>query len=270
MPVGAGAGILAQQQVQVGAGADLVRTAVQPGGLQFPGPGGDPVVDRQDLVRGQLAARQRGVTGVLGPPLHPGELRRGLAPLPRLVRSNFHDGAGDGGAQAAGGQPPGPVQHLVLGRGASSGSIRAVAFAMIRALPRLTVPSASAAAVPGRWVARWPAMPISSSARNRDSPSAFAISSAVNSASSGSGFRRSSSATTASLRAAAWASTRSHAHSIPISSPSEMASNRPSATAASAATASCAQPGSTSKTIPGPNAAAGLHDSPGNTRAEPG
>ena len=141
---------------------------------------------------------------------------------------------------------------------------------MIRALPRLTVPSRSAASVPGRWVSRCPAVPVSSSARNRDSPSAFATWSAVNSASSGSGFRRSSSATTASLRAAAWASTRSHAHMRPTSSPSETPANPSSSAAASAATASCAQPGSTSKTIPGPNAAAGLDDSPGNTRAEPG
>ena len=76
---------------------------------------------------------------------------------------------------------------------------------------------------------------------------------------------------TASLRAAAWASTRSHAHMRPASSPSETPANpSSSAAAASAATASCAQPGSTSKTIPGPNAAAGLRDWPGNTRAEPG
>ena len=43
-----------------------------------------------------------------------------------------------------------------------------------------------------------------------------------------------------------------------------------SSAAASAATASWAQPGSTSSAIPGPNPAAGLDDSPGNTRAEPG
>ena len=153
---------------------------------------------------------------------------------------------------------------------ASASSSRPVAVAISRALPRLTVPSRSAARVPGRWVSRCPAVPVSSPARNRDSPSAFAIWSAVNSASSGAGFRRESSATTASLRAAAWASTRSHPHMMPISSASETPTNRSSPAAASAATASCAQPGSTSKTIPGPNAAAGLDDSPGKIRAEPG
>ena len=57
---------------------------------------------------------------------------------------------------------------------------------------------------------------------------------------------------------------------MPTSSASDTPANRSSSAAASAATASCAQPGSTSKTIPGPNAAAGLDDSPGKTRAEPG
>ena len=82
--LGAGPGVLAEQQVQVGAGAQLVHAAVQPGLLQLPGPGGDPLVRRQHLIRGQLPAHQRGVAGVLGPPLHPGELRRRLPPLPRL------------------------------------------------------------------------------------------------------------------------------------------------------------------------------------------
>ena len=86
----------------------------------------------------------------------------------------------------------------------------------------------------------------------------------MNSASSSPGFRRASSAIAASLRACAWASIRSHPHTTPISSASETPPNRPSSpAAAAAATASPAQPGSTSSTIPGPNDAAGLHDSPG-------
>jgi len=47
--------------------------------LQLPGPGGDLLVGGQDLARGQLATHQRGVAGVLDPPLHPGILRRLLA-----------------------------------------------------------------------------------------------------------------------------------------------------------------------------------------------
>ena len=110
-----GAGVGAQEQVQVGPGADLVRPAVQPGRAQLARPPGDPVTDRQHLVRRQLPARQRGVPGILGPPLHPREPRRGLPPLPRLVRGGLHHRAGDRGAQAARGQPPGPVQHPGLG-----------------------------------------------------------------------------------------------------------------------------------------------------------
>ena len=142
---------------------------------------------------------------------------------------------------------------------------------MTSALYRETVPSSSAAAVPGRRAGRVWAIPIKLSARARDSPSAHATWSAVNSASSSPGFRRASSATAASLRACAWASIRSQAHNTPTSSASETPPNRASSpAAASAATASPAQPGSTSSTIPGPNAAAGLHDSPGKVRAEPG
>ena len=147
-------------------------------------------------VRGQFPARQRGVAGVLGPPFHPGEPRRGLPAFPRLVRGGLHNGAGDRGAQPAGGQPPGPVQNPGLGGGGPRpSSSRPVAAAISRALPRLTMPSRSAARVPGRQVSRCPAVPVSSSARNRDSPSAFAIWSAVNSASSGRGVPPESSAT---------------------------------------------------------------------------
>ena len=142
---------------------------------------------------------------------------------------------------------------------ASSSSSSTVAPAMISALYREIVPSSSAAFVPGRRRGRVWAMPIRLSARARDSPSAYATWSPVNSWSSSPGLRRASSATAASLRACAWASTRSHAHITPISSASETPSNPPSSpAAASAATASRAQPGSTSRVIPGPNAAAGL------------
>ena len=103
---------------------------------------------------------------------------------------------------------------------APASSSRAVARAMISALYRVMVPSSSAAAVPGSRVPRVWARSIRSPARPRDSPSAYATWSAVNSASGGAGLRRASSAETASLRAAAWASTRSHAHSTPTSSAS--------------------------------------------------
>jgi hypothetical protein len=142
---------------------------------------------------------------------------------------------------------------------------------MISALYREMVPSSSAAAVPGSRVPRVRARSIRVSARLRDSPSAYATWSAVNSASSGAGVRRASSAIAASLRATAWASTRSHAHTTPTSSASDTPAKPPSSPAAApAATASCGQPDSMSSGIPGPNPAAELDDWPGKIRAEPG
>ena len=112
----AGAGVLAEDQVQERAGAQLVHPAVQPRLLQLARPPADPLVRGQHLIRRQLPAHQRGVAGVLGPPLHPGELRRGLPPLPRRLRGDLDHRPGERGAQPARGQPPGPVQDLGLHR----------------------------------------------------------------------------------------------------------------------------------------------------------
>gem|GEM_PF-152444 len=111
-----GPGVLAQDQVQERAGAQLIHAALQPGPLQLTRPAGDPLIRGQHLVGRQLAAHQGGVAGVLGPPLHPRELRRGLPPLLRLLRRDFHHGAGGRGAQPAGGQPSGPAEDLGLHR----------------------------------------------------------------------------------------------------------------------------------------------------------
>ena len=70
---------------------------------------------------------------------------------------------------------------------ASSSPSSAVARAMISALHREIVPSSSPAFVPGRRAGRACAIPIRLSARARDSPSAYATWSAVNSASSSPG-----------------------------------------------------------------------------------
>jgi hypothetical protein len=64
---------------------------------------------------GQLPVGQGGVAGVLGPPLHPGELRRGLPSFPRLLWGGLHHRAGDRGTQPARGQPGRPVQDHGLG-----------------------------------------------------------------------------------------------------------------------------------------------------------
>src|SRR6185437_3810639 len=119
---GAGAGVFAQEQVEVGAGAELVHVALEPGLAQFPGPAGDPLAGGQDLVRGQLAAHQGSVAGVLDPPFHPGVLGCLFPAFLRFLGGDFHHRCSDRGAQTAWGQASSPVQDLVLG-GASLGVI---------------------------------------------------------------------------------------------------------------------------------------------------
>ena len=90
-------------------------------------------------------------------------------------------------------------------------------------------PSRSAPSVPASRAARCHATVSSQSAAARDSPSAKASWSRVNSCTTAGirpgaasnpspGFRRNTSAIAASLRAAAWASIRSQAHTTPTSS----------------------------------------------------
>jgi len=69
----------------------------------------------QHLGRGEFPAHQRGVPGVLGPPLHPGVPGGLLAAFARLVRCDLHHRAGDRGPQPARGQPPRAVEHQRLG-----------------------------------------------------------------------------------------------------------------------------------------------------------
>ena len=113
---GAGAGVFAEDQVQEGAGAQLIHAALQPGFAQLAGPPADLLVGGQYLIGRQFAAHQGGVAGVLGPPFYPGRLGRGLPPLPGLARRDFHHRAGQRGAQPARGQLPGPAQDLGLHR----------------------------------------------------------------------------------------------------------------------------------------------------------
>ena len=112
---------------------------------------------------------------------------------------------------------------------ASSSSRYWVSRTISSALPRVMIPSASASSVAPSRVARCHATVSSQSAAARDSPSARASWSRVNSCTTGgirpgsgsnpsSGLRRNTSAIATSLRAAAWASTRSKAHTSPISS----------------------------------------------------
>ena len=101
--------------------------------------------------------------------------------LPRLLGGGLDDRAGDRGPQRPRGQAGGPVQDLLLGGAGLIGvQERGGAGDDLRLIPG-DRPSSSAAAVPGRWVSRVWARPIRLSARSRDSPSAQATSSAVNS-----------------------------------------------------------------------------------------
>ena len=166
---------------------------------------------------------------------------------------------------------------------ASAGSSTAAARAMISTFDARSVPSRNAALVPGSLTSRSCARSSSPSAAPRDSPSTAASSVTVNSSHAagieagpsgtqpGSGRRRVNSAMAACLRAAACASTRSHAAITPATSSSQAPSNRSSSPAAwSANPASALHPGMVSSSIPAANPAARERYSPGARRADPG
>jgi hypothetical protein len=98
----AGPGIYIEEQVEEGAGAQLVQAAVQARVLELPGPPGDPLVGGQHPGRGQFPAGQRGVAGILRQALHPGVAGRVVAALAGLARGDLERRAGDRGAQPAG------------------------------------------------------------------------------------------------------------------------------------------------------------------------
>jgi len=117
-------GVAAEDDVQVGAGPELVHVAVQARLLQLLGPPRNALVGGQDVGGRQFPAGQAGVPGVLGPAFHPGVFRAVLAPLGCLVRGDLDDRALDRGPQPARGQPPGPVQDQRLsGAGLFGGEV---------------------------------------------------------------------------------------------------------------------------------------------------
>ena len=113
---GRGTRIGVEEQVEVGAGAQLVRAALEPGRLQLLSPPVDPLIRGQDLGGRELAAGQGGVAAVLTPALDPGVAGRFLSPLAGFIRGDLHDGVGDRGPQPARAQPPGPAQDEGFGR----------------------------------------------------------------------------------------------------------------------------------------------------------
>ena len=122
-----GAGVVAEEQVQERAGAELVHVTLQPGGHSSRPPS-DPLVRGQHLGRRQLAAHQGAVAGILAPPLHPGVLRRGLSALPGLLRGDVHHGALDRGPQPARVSRPARPSTSFSAAGASSALSSAVAW----------------------------------------------------------------------------------------------------------------------------------------------
>ena len=151
-----GAGVHAEQGVQVGAGAELVHGAGQPGGLQRQRGGGDGLVGGQRRVRRQTVPADRRGAGILAPQLHPrillrfpaaspGRLGVGFqhrpadrrADLPRRLpghRARHHGGLGFGGGgiiQDAGGLgdqlrlivPDDPRRQRLPGAGQPGGQV---------------------------------------------------------------------------------------------------------------------------------------------------
>ena len=270
--VAAGTGVLAQQQVEEGAGAEHVHVALQPGLLQLLRPGGDPLVGGQDLIRGQLAAHQGGVAGVLGPPFHPGVLGRGLPPFLRLLGGDFHHGCGDGGAQPARGQPGGPVQDLAFG-GAGLGVIEQGGGAGddLGLVPgdRPVQQRGSSAGQPGFEglgeidQVLSPAAGLAQRVRDLVGGEFRVLGGGVAAGQRGDGGELAG-----GRRGPRPGPRRTPPRAARPRTPPANRSSSPAA--ASAATARSAQPGSTSSGIPGPNDAAGLDDSPGKTRAQQG
>ena len=177
-----GPGVLAQQQVQVGPGAELVHRALQPGLAQLMRPRGDPLIRGQHLGRRQFPPHQGRVPGILGPPLHPRVPGRRLPPLAGLARARRPSPPGRSrpaarpGSAAAPGPAPAPPPPAP-----PRGSSGAVAYAMIFTLGSGSHPAPNSAIVPGSFTARSAARLIRSSAAPRCSASSTRSSSAANS-----------------------------------------------------------------------------------------
>ena len=86
-----GPGVHAEQDVQERPGPQRVQPALQARLTEFPGPRGDALVRGQHLRGRQFPPGQAGVSRRLGPPFHPGLLRRVLPSLLRLARGDLHD-----------------------------------------------------------------------------------------------------------------------------------------------------------------------------------
>ena len=112
---GRGAGVGAEEEIEVSAGAQRVDTTFHAGLPEFLGPGGDPLVGGQDVGWGKFAAGEAGVAGILGPAFDSSALGGVLAALLGLLGVDLHDRAADRGAQRGRGQGPGAVQHLGFG-----------------------------------------------------------------------------------------------------------------------------------------------------------
>ena len=282
-----GAGVFVQQQVQVGAGPQLVHDRHP--GRPFLSSRAHAVI-RWSAASTSAGGSSRPISAALPESSAHRCTRASRAACSRRLRAL--SGATSITARAiAARSPPGvsrparPSTSASAAR-ASAGSSTVAARAMISTLDSRRVPSRNAARVPGSLTSRSLARSSSPSAVPRDSASTEASSVTVNSshpagiragpsgAQPGSGRRRMNSATAACLRALACASIRSQAAIAPATSSSRAPSYRSSSPAASTANpASALHPGMVSSSIPAANPAARLRYSPepaGPIRAGPG
>ena len=114
---GQDSGVLAEKDVQVGAGAQLVHGAGDPGGLQVPGAGLHNLVGGQRLIGRQAVAAQGGGAGVFAPQQHPGLLLGLLAAPPPRRGVGLEHGPADLDTELPGSQPVNAGQDHRLGGG---------------------------------------------------------------------------------------------------------------------------------------------------------
>ena len=166
---GAGAGVYAEHQVEEGAGAQLVHSAVEPGLLQLARPRADPLVRGGDLIGRQIS---RPIKAALPESSAHRSTRAVFAAFSR--RCFAFSGATSMTARASAARsPPGvnrPARPTIFASAArASPSDRYwVSRTISSALPRVMIPSASASKVAPRRVARCHAAVSSQSAAARD------------------------------------------------------------------------------------------------------
>ena len=108
--------VAAEQEVEVGAGAQLIQGAGDAGGSQLACSCGDPLVGGEHVRRGQITAAQRGGAGVFAPAQHPRVALRLFPAGSRGIGVGGKDGAGQRRPQLPAGLLPGAGEDAVFDR----------------------------------------------------------------------------------------------------------------------------------------------------------